>query len=132
MVSAEDAVRILKLISTNSIPVWLTGGWGIDALLGRQTRPHKDLDLVMLLDDVLPLRQLLADHGYVSKTCGRKIPLPGMVPGMRLQPPSYYRMRKDMRSTCTPCEWMTTVMASLPGMKERISFLAGRISQAGA
>ena len=28
------------------VEVWIAGGWGIDALLGEQTRPHRDLDLV--------------------------------------------------------------------------------------
>ena len=31
--------------SSHGIQVWLTGGWGIDALLGLQTRPHHDLDV---------------------------------------------------------------------------------------
>ncbi|MGH8515394.1 MAG: nucleotidyltransferase domain-containing protein [Gammaproteobacteria bacterium] len=30
----------------------MVGGWGIDALLGAQTRPHKDLDLLIRLEDV--------------------------------------------------------------------------------
>jgi len=29
------------------IEIWLDGGWGVDALLGEQTRPHKDLDIVV-------------------------------------------------------------------------------------
>jgi len=55
------------MLSVNGIQIWLTGGWGIDALLGRQTRPHKDLDVVMLLDDVAHMRQLLGSHGYELK-----------------------------------------------------------------
>ena len=38
MVSAEDVIRIYTDLATNEIQVWLTGGWGIDALLGEQTR----------------------------------------------------------------------------------------------
>ena len=41
MVRAEDVVSIYRSLSANNIQVWLTGGWGIDALLGEQTRPHK-------------------------------------------------------------------------------------------
>lgn len=44
--------------------MWLTGGWGIDALLGEQTRPHKDLDLIMLLDDAGRMREILSGDGY--------------------------------------------------------------------
>jgi lincosamide nucleotidyltransferase A/C/D/E len=32
--------------------VWVEGGWGVDALLGEQTRAHDDLDLAVRLDDV--------------------------------------------------------------------------------
>jgi lincosamide nucleotidyltransferase A/C/D/E len=48
MVRPEDDISIYKCLSTNSIQVWLLGGWGIDALLGQQTRPHKDIDLHIL------------------------------------------------------------------------------------
>jgi lincosamide nucleotidyltransferase A/C/D/E len=67
MVGAEDAINIYKRLSTHGIQVWVTGGWGIDALLGEQTRPHKDLDVIMLLDDVVRLRALLDGEGYGLK-----------------------------------------------------------------
>jgi lincosamide nucleotidyltransferase A/C/D/E len=67
MVSAEDALQLYRALSSHGMRVWLTGGWGIDALLGEQTRPHKDLDVVMLLDDVVRLRALLGREGYVLK-----------------------------------------------------------------
>ncbi|MGH2606381.1 MAG: nucleotidyltransferase domain-containing protein, partial [Anaerolineales bacterium] len=49
------------------IRAWLTGGWGIDALLGQQTRPHKDLDLIVLVEDVGRIRDLLAPDGFALK-----------------------------------------------------------------
>jgi lincosamide nucleotidyltransferase A/C/D/E len=67
MVRAEDVIRIYKPLMTNGIQVWLTGGWGIDALLGEQTRPHKDLDVIMLLDDMVRMRELLSRDGYGLK-----------------------------------------------------------------
>lgn len=67
MVSPEDAISIYKHLTTNGIQVWLTGGWGIDALLGEQTRPHKDLDVIMLLDDVVRMCALLGRQGYTLK-----------------------------------------------------------------
>ena len=42
----------------------LDGGWGVDALLGEQTRPHDDLDLLVALDDVQRLREVLAARGF--------------------------------------------------------------------
>jgi len=47
--------------------MWLSGGWGIDALLGEQTHPHKDLDVLMLLDNVVRMRELLGRDDYGSK-----------------------------------------------------------------
>jgi lincosamide nucleotidyltransferase A/C/D/E len=67
MVQAQDVVRIVPYLTAQGVRVWLTGGWGIDALLGEQTRPHKDLDILMLVDDVASLRDLLARQGYTLK-----------------------------------------------------------------
>jgi lincosamide nucleotidyltransferase A/C/D/E len=38
------------------IEIWVDGGWGVDALLGEQTRPHKDLDIAIQQKDVPQLR----------------------------------------------------------------------------
>lgn len=67
MISAEEVIRIYKQLAANDVPIWLTGGWGIDALLGEQTRPHKDLDVIMLLDNVVQTCELLSDDGYRLK-----------------------------------------------------------------
>jgi lincosamide nucleotidyltransferase A/C/D/E len=67
MVSARDALRIYERLLENGIQLWLSGGWGIDALLGEQTRAHKDLDVIMLLDDVVRARELLNCDGYSLK-----------------------------------------------------------------
>jgi lincosamide nucleotidyltransferase A/C/D/E len=61
---AEEVVRLVGGLEGSDVSVWLDGGWGIDALLGRQTRAHDDLDLVVSLADVSGLRQVLADRGY--------------------------------------------------------------------
>jgi len=67
MMSPEDVVNVYNLVSDHRIQVWLTGGWGIDALLGEHTRSHKDLDILMLVDDVAKLRKLLSQAGYQLK-----------------------------------------------------------------
>ena len=67
MVSAQDVVSIYQRLLDNGIQVWLTGGWGVDALLGEQTRPHKDLDVIVLLDHVVRMRELLGRDGYGLK-----------------------------------------------------------------
>ena len=43
---------------------WLDGGWGVDALLGEQTRAHSDLDIAIDARDVDEALRRLAPHGY--------------------------------------------------------------------
>ena len=66
MVTLEDVIEICEILSSNAIQFWLTGGWGIDTLLGRQTRQHKDLDILVLQEDVFRMRELLIDVGYTQ------------------------------------------------------------------
>ena len=62
--SAEDLVELLELFAGEGIEVWLDGGWGVDALLGEQTREHDDLDLVQELEDTPRLIEALERAGY--------------------------------------------------------------------
>ncbi|MDQ0908982.1 hypothetical protein QFZ22_004967 [Streptomyces canus] len=43
---ADDVLHVLNLLRRAGTEVWIGGGWGIDALVGRQTRDHRDLDLM--------------------------------------------------------------------------------------
>lgn len=63
--TGRDLLRIVDLLDEDDIPVWLDGGWAVDAALGRQTRAHDDLDIVVDLDHVEPLSALLESQGYV-------------------------------------------------------------------
>jgi len=67
MVTAEDAVSLYRRLSDQGIRIWLTGGWGVDALLGEQSRPHKDLDAILLLDDMVRMGEILGQDGYGLK-----------------------------------------------------------------
>lgn len=67
MVRAEEVIRIYKHLSDNGVRVWLTGGWGIDALLGQETRLHKDLDVNMSLEDMVRMCEIMASQGYRLK-----------------------------------------------------------------
>lgn len=62
--TAQDAIGLYSLLTQNDIDVWLDGGWGVDALLGEQTRPHKDMDIVIQKKDVPALRKLLGKQDY--------------------------------------------------------------------
>ncbi len=62
--TAQDVVEIVQLLGENHIDVCLDGGWGVDALLGEQTRTHSDLDIAIEHKDVVHIRALLEARGY--------------------------------------------------------------------
>jgi len=64
--TAEDVIEFVRLLEQNQIDVFIDGGWGVDALLGRQTRPHTDLDIALQHKDVARVRALLEARGYAE------------------------------------------------------------------
>lgn len=78
---AEEVLAVVDALEAAALPVWLDGGWGVDALLGAQTRAHEDVDIVVVLErfdevlhaleplgfrlvgDDLPTRAVLRDSG---------------------------------------------------------------------
>lgn len=64
LMTAEDALHLLELFAQNNIEIWVDGGWGVDALLGEQTRLHTDLDIAIPHQAVPALRALLTERGY--------------------------------------------------------------------
>ena len=64
IMEALDVIVLYRMLSENGIEVRLDGGWAVDALLGRQTRPHGDLDIVVQHKDTRRLRALLEAQGY--------------------------------------------------------------------
>jgi lincosamide nucleotidyltransferase A/C/D/E len=64
VLTATDAAALCRQLAEHRVGFWLIGGWGVDALLHRQTRPHKDLDVLVRLADLGPLRRLLDEHGF--------------------------------------------------------------------
>lgn len=60
-----DAGTVLRVLdAVKPAEVWLAGGWGIDALLGRQTRDHRDLDLLHRQEQEPAVLEALATLGY--------------------------------------------------------------------
>ena len=64
MMTAVDVLQILERLREAGIGVWLDGGWGVDALVGEQTRPHDDLDVVISLGDAPAAIAALAALGF--------------------------------------------------------------------
>jgi len=55
MVPAE----VVALLDGAACPWWIAGGWAIDLFVGRQTRAHDDIDVLILRDDQLAMQQAL-------------------------------------------------------------------------
>jgi lincosamide nucleotidyltransferase A/C/D/E len=62
--NASDVTLVLNLFSTADVDVWIGGGWGVDALAGRQTRDHLDLDLLFNRDHEGRVIALLSANAY--------------------------------------------------------------------
>jgi len=60
----EAVVSFYEQMAGDGITIWLDGGWGVDALLGEQTRPHGDLDIAIQGKDIDKMRQLLEADGF--------------------------------------------------------------------
>lgn len=61
---ASRVVRLVSMLEAAGAGVWLIGGWAIDALVGKQHRPHDDLDVVIADADVENASRVLSDEGY--------------------------------------------------------------------
>lgn len=62
--TASDVIEIIQLFDQNHIQLHVDGGWCVDALLGKQTRTHFDLDIAVPHKDVAQIRTLLEAMGY--------------------------------------------------------------------
>lgn len=63
--TAERVLELLAILRASGVEATLDGGWGVDALLGRETRRHEDLDLVVALSDVPRIQAALGPAGFV-------------------------------------------------------------------
>jgi lincosamide nucleotidyltransferase A/C/D/E len=68
--TADAVVAFLGLMEASGIDVWLDGGWGVDALLGEQTREHGDLDVILSVDDLPRLLAASRAAGYALQPGG--------------------------------------------------------------
>lgn len=59
-----DVLQALGWAEDLGVAAWLDGGWGVDALLGRRTRVHEDLDLVIEARHADAFVRRLREHGF--------------------------------------------------------------------
>jgi lincosamide nucleotidyltransferase A/C/D/E len=67
LLTAEDVVELYSGLLARDVRLWVDGGWDIDALLERQTRPHKDLDAIVAFGDLPVLARFLVGCGFTPK-----------------------------------------------------------------
>ena len=59
--NARDVAAVLGRLDVAGVWYCVEGGWGVDALLGEQTRAHGDLDLGVRQDEIESLCGVLAE-----------------------------------------------------------------------
>ncbi|HET7338427.1 MAG TPA: aminoglycoside nucleotidyltransferase [Candidatus Dormibacteraeota bacterium] len=64
--TGRDAAEILGMVERLGVRIWIDGGWAVDALLGRQTRHHADLDIVIEQKDLDAVVGMFKTRGYRS------------------------------------------------------------------
>ncbi|MGA8978140.1 MAG: hypothetical protein WB473_03390 [Pedococcus sp.] len=63
-----EVLEVLDALSGADVRHWVGGGWGVDALVGVQTRAHRDLDLAVDTVDHDACMAALASLGYAIET----------------------------------------------------------------
>ncbi|GAA3699097.1 hypothetical protein GCM10022224_076320 [Nonomuraea antimicrobica] len=74
MFEAGQVLDVLETLRKADCEVWIAGGWGIDALVGRVTRQHNDLDLLHRVEQEPAVIDALEGLGYAERH-------EGVVPG---------------------------------------------------
>jgi lincosamide nucleotidyltransferase A/C/D/E len=59
-----DVIELLDCLKEAGVDVCIDGGWGVDALVGKQTREHGDLDLAVDRDELDNAQRALAKRGF--------------------------------------------------------------------
>jgi hypothetical protein len=62
--TGELALSIIDALHAADVGCWINGGWGVDALAGRHTRVHRDLDLVIDEGNTQRAVEVLEGLGY--------------------------------------------------------------------
>ena len=71
--TAGEVLGVLELLRTAGAEVWIGGGWGIDALVGMQTREHRDLDLMHRREQEPAVVAALVGAGFAETLSWRPI-----------------------------------------------------------
>ena len=78
---AREVCAVLEALDSAGCPAWLEGGWGVDALAGRQIRPHRDLDIAIDAGQEELVLATLVRLGYTIETDWRPTRVELIAPG---------------------------------------------------
>jgi lincosamide nucleotidyltransferase A/C/D/E len=63
----DQLLDLLDRMRPHTSVLVIAGGWGVDALVGRQTRPHGDLDVLLDAPALPAVRELLDGLGFAVR-----------------------------------------------------------------
>lgn len=85
-----SAAELCQFLDEDGLRYWVVGGWGVDALLERCTRAHKDLDVLFVLSQHDRAWRLLHEQGYrLAYLWEENVDVPGNLVDDRVQPTAY-------------------------------------------
>lgn len=64
----NEVLWVVRMLQSLRCRFWLEGGWGVDALVGRQTRAHRDVDIDVDAGCVEALLEVLTTAGYAVES----------------------------------------------------------------
>ena len=79
--SLPEVLAVLAALRAVGCRFWLEGGWGVDALVGRQTRAHRDVDVDFDATREGAVLDALAALGYSIQTDWRPTRVELAAPG---------------------------------------------------
>jgi Aminoglycoside-2''-adenylyltransferase len=85
----EAVLYVRDLLAGLSVPWFLCGGWAADVWLGRQTRPHLDVDIAVLHDDQRAVFEHLRGWALVAHDASVPDDTTQQWDGRRLDPPAH-------------------------------------------
>lgn len=90
--AATEVVQIIAWLEAAGVIYQINGGWGVDGLVGRQTRPHQDLDVFIDAHHEANFLTWLTSRGYRVTQDWRPVRVELSSPGGRVD---VHPMRMD-------------------------------------
>ena len=63
----QNLFHILDLFERLKVSYWLDGGWGVDVLIGKQQREHRDIDIDFDAKFTTEVIEKLKEIGYITE-----------------------------------------------------------------